>query len=301
MQWEYDKPYTIFLCVTCFVTPLIVTVVSYASVMKVACHQAHEKPPTMVGEIEAEHSFMATYNQSIHIPDGDEPAMTDKKQMGIGKIRRAELEPQSVGEEAKSANSPCHSDRESNSDGDMIFSAEINRQKQYNKKEKGPTLGFSTAFKQVLSDGNAQEFMSKKSAKSKNQIAPDNFERSPNSVRVANEEGIPREISTKFTERSKKARKMNLSVFTERNDFINPAGALSRIHPTYSSERSGWIREKSFKSNLGIIPEEKERKDSPMSHARGGKISLGHLARVREWMCVRLTNKEKTETVLKRK
>jgi len=25
------------------------------------------------------------------------------------------------------------------------------------------------------------------------------------------------------------------------------------------------------------------------------------LARVREWMCVRLTNKEKTETVLKRK
>ena len=308
VQWEYDKPYTIFLCVTCFVIPLIVTVVCYASVMKVACHQAHEKPPTMVGEIEAEHSFTATYNQSIHIPDVDEPAMTDEKQMGIGKIRRAEWQPQSAHEEAKSANSRCYTDRASNNNGDMIVPAEINTQKEYSKKEKGPT-DFSTAFKQevnvsVLSDENAQEIMSKKSVKSNDQTARDKDERLPNCVRVANEEGIPLENSTKFTERNKKAMKMNPSVLTERNVFINPSGALSRIHPTYASESSGWIREKSFKSKLGIIPEENERKsreDSTMSHAKESKISLGHLARVREWMCVRLTNKEKTETVLKRK
>lgn len=292
---------------TCFVTPLIVTVVCYASVMKVACHQAHEKPPTMVGEIEAEHSFMATYNQSIPVPDVDEPAMTDEKQMRIGKIRRAEWGPQSVREEAKSTNSSCHSDPASNSNGDMIVPAEINRQKEYNKKEKRSTVDFSTAFKQeanvsVVSEGNALEIMSEKSVKSNNQTAPDKVERSaPNCVRVANEEGIPRQ---KFTERNKEARKMNLSVLTERNVFINPTGALSRIYPTFSSERSGWIREKSFKSKLGIIPEEKERKDwkdSPMSHVKGSKISLGHLARVRDWMCVRLTNKEKTDTVLRRK
>ena len=309
VQWEYDKPYTIFLCVTCFVTPLIVTVVCYASVMKVACHQAHEKPPTMVGEIEAEHSFMATYNQSIHTPDVDEPAMIDDKQMGIGKIRRAEWQPQSAHEEAKSANSSCHSDRASNNNGDMIVPAEINTQKKYNKKEKGPTAYFSTAFKQeakvsALSDGHAQEIMSERSVKSNNQTAPDKVERLPNCVRVANEEGIPLENSTKFTERNKKAMKMNPSVLAERNVFINPSGVLCRIHPTYSRESSGWIREKSFKSKLGIIPEENERKsreDSTMSHAKESKISLGHLARVREWMCVRLTNKEKTETVLKRK
>ena len=277
--------------------------------MKVACHQAHEKPPTMVGEIEAEHSFMATYNRRIHIPDVDDPAMTDGKQMGNGKIRRAEWGPLSVDEAAESANSRCHSDRASNSNGDMIVLVEINRQKEYNKKEKGPTVDFSTAFKQeanvsVLSDGNAQEIVSKESVKSNNQVPPDVVQRSPNCVREANEGAIPRENSAMFTERNKQAREMNLSVLTERNVFFNPAGALSRIHPTYSSERSGWIREKSLKSKLGIIPEENERKDweeSPVSHLKGGKMSLGHLARVREWMCVRLTNKEKTETVLKRK
>ena len=278
--------------------------------MKVACHQAHEKPPTMVGEIEAEHSFMAAYNKSIHIPDVDEPAMTDEKQIGIGKIRRAEWRPQSVGDEAKFVDSRCHSDRASKRNGDMIVPAEINTQKEYNKNEKGPTVDFSTAFKQevnlsVLSDSNAQEIMGKKSVKSNDQTAPDNVEHLPNfAVRVANEEGIPVENSTKFTERNKTAMKMNPSVLTERNVLSNPSGALSRIYPTYSSESSGCIREKSFKSKLGIIPEENERKDwedSTMSHVKKSKISLGHLARVREWMCVLLTNKEKTETVLKRK
>lgn len=263
----------------------------------------------MVGEIEAEHSFMATYNRSIHIPDVDDPAMTDEKQMGNGKIRRVEWGPESVDEEAKSAaNSRCHSNRATNSIGDMIVPAEINRQKEYNKKEKRSTEDFSTVFKQeenvsVLSDEKAQGIMSKKSDKS-NQVALDIAQSSPNRVRVANEGVIPLENSAKFTERNKQTWKMNLSVLTERNVFINPAGALSRIHPTYSSERSGWIRENSFKSKLGIIPEENERKDweeSARPHVKGGKISLGHLARVREWMCVRLTNKEKTETVLKRK
>ena len=290
VQWEYDKPYTIFLCVTCFVTPLIVTVMCYASVMKVACHQAHEKPPTMVGEIEDEHSFISTYNQSIHIPDIDDPAMTEQEQMRHGSIRRAEWGLESVNEEAKSANSSYHRDSSkdrANSNGDMIVPAVI-----------------SEGNVSFLCDGNAQAIMSKKSAKT-NQIASDIVQSSPNCVGVANERVIPRENSAKFTERNEQVRKMNLPVLTERNVFINPAGALSRIHPAYSGERSGWIRENSFKSKLGIIPEEnagrKDWEEIPMSDIKGCAISLGHLARVREWMCVRLTNKEKTETVLKRK
>lgn len=290
------------------------TVMCYASVMKVACHQAHEKPPIMVGEIEAEHSYMATYNQSNAIPDVDDPVMTDEEQLGNGKIRRAECGQENVGElETKSTNSRCHEysskDTESNSNGDMVVPAEINTQMEYhNKKQKELKVDFSTAFKQeanvsVLSGAKAQEIVSKKLAKS-NQLASDILKSSPNCVRVANEGVISRENSAKFTENNKQARKMNLSVLTERNVFINPAGALSRVHPAYSGKRSGWTKEDSFKSKLGIIPEENEIKDweeSPMSYTKGRTISLGHLARVREWMCVRLTNKEKTETILKRK
>jgi len=266
----------------------------------------------MVGEIEDDHSFMATYNQSIHIPDVDDPAMTDEKHVGNGKIRRAEWGPEKRGEEAKSVNSRCRSDRTSNSNGGMIVLAEINMQKEQNKEEKGPTVDISTAFKQeanvsVLSDGNAHEIMSKESVKpeSTSQAAADRVERSPSCVRAANEGVIPQGNFTKFTEMNKQTRKMNLSVHTEGNVFINPAGVPSQIHPTYTSERSERIRENSFKSKLGmIIPEENEKKDwgeSPMSHVKGDEKSLGHLARVRAWMCVRLTNKQKTEAVLKRK
>lgn len=278
-----------FLCVTCFVTPLIVTVMCYASVMKVACHQAHEKPPTMVGEIEAEHSFETTYDRSIHIPDVDDPAMTKEEQMGQGKIRRADWGLESVSEEAKSANSRW--DRDSSND-------RVNSNREIIVPDVIDEANLSD-----LSDGNAQEIMRKKWANN-NQVASDIVKRLPSCVRVASERMILRENSAKFTKKERQARKMNLPFLTERNIFFNPTGPLSRIHPTYSGERSGWTRENSFKSKLGIIPEENERKDweeIAMSHNKRRTISLGHLARVREWMCVRLTNKEKTETILKRK
>lgn len=44
---------------TCFVTPLIVTVVCYSGIMKVACHQARQKPPITFGRFsvsEPDHS-----------------------------------------------------------------------------------------------------------------------------------------------------------------------------------------------------------------------------------------------------
>ena len=63
VQWEYDKAFTIFLSVTCFVTPLIVTVVCYSSVLRVARHQARVKPPVKVG------SFSASKNVYSSIPD----------------------------------------------------------------------------------------------------------------------------------------------------------------------------------------------------------------------------------------
>ena len=86
VQWEYDKAYTIFLSVTCFMTPLIVTVVCYISVMKVACRQAREKPPVTVGrfsESEPKHSITAIRDESnAEVPDGKKT----KKCKNHGKI-----------------------------------------------------------------------------------------------------------------------------------------------------------------------------------------------------------------------
>ena len=85
VQWEYDKVYTIFLSVTCFVTPLIVTVVCYTGVMKVARRQAREKPPTTVGRFS---------ESELHseVPDVSKAAMADgkneKTQENSGKIGR---------------------------------------------------------------------------------------------------------------------------------------------------------------------------------------------------------------------
>lgn len=69
VQWEYDKAYTIFVWFICFVAPLIVTVVCYSRVMKVACRQAREEPPIAVGR----------FSVSEQIPDaGQEPGADGK-------------------------------------------------------------------------------------------------------------------------------------------------------------------------------------------------------------------------------
>lgn len=55
----------------------------------------------------------------------------------------------------------------------MIVFVEINRQKEYNKKEKGLIVDFLIVFKQevnvfVVSEGNVLEIMSEKFVKSNN-------------------------------------------------------------------------------------------------------------------------------------
>lgn len=73
VQWEYDKAYTIFLSVTCFVTPLIVTVVCYSGVLRVARRQARDKPPVKVG------SFSAPEHDHSTIPDVSKAEVVDGK------------------------------------------------------------------------------------------------------------------------------------------------------------------------------------------------------------------------------
>lgn len=87
VQWEYDKPYTIFLSVTCFVTPLIVTVVCYTSVMRVARRQAREKPPITIGRFSASEldNSIAPDVSTAQVNDGKK----EKKCRNCGKENRA--------------------------------------------------------------------------------------------------------------------------------------------------------------------------------------------------------------------
>lgn len=69
--------------------------------------------------------------------------------------------------------------------------------------------------------------------------------------------------------------------------------------------KRAWTRVDLFNSELAIIPEESETGDTRQGL---GLVSLqnhtrthGHLARMREWMAVRLMNKEKADVVLHRK
>lgn len=92
VQWEYDKAFTIFLSVTCFVTPLIVTVVCYSSVLRVARHQARDKPPVKVG------SFCASEHAHSAIPDVSEATIPDvsKGEVVDGKIEEESKKPGKV-------------------------------------------------------------------------------------------------------------------------------------------------------------------------------------------------------------
>ena len=76
------------------------------------------------------------------------------------------------------------------------------------------------------------------------------------------------------------------------------------MNPAESHAKPAWAKEDTFKAEQGIIPEKNETEDSQdkaMSFTKRRTISLGHLARVREWMGERLMNNENTEAILKTK
>ena len=95
IQWEYDKAFTIFVTVTSLVTPLIVTVVCYSSVLRVARRQARDKPPIKVGSFSvSEHAHSAIPDVRVSeatIPDGSKTEVVD------GKIEEESKKPGSVG------------------------------------------------------------------------------------------------------------------------------------------------------------------------------------------------------------
>lgn len=277
--------------------------------MKVACHQARERPSTTIGEIKAEHSYMATYNQTNDIPDVNNLAVIiDEKQTENGKLRRVACKEENVVEKTKeeigSTNRHCCNSLKAlaSNNRDMVVVAEINTQIDSRKKEEeevGP-VDFLNGSNQEP-DVSGQAIISKKKS-----TGPENIlKRSTNVSRVWDERAMFGENpAAKFIAGKERAKRMTLPVLTVRNVSINPADAMSRMNPARSRAKSAWTRDVSFESKLGIISEENETKDlqeNLISVTRGRTISRGHLARMKEWMAVRLINKEKTEAILKRK
>ena len=93
VQSEYDKAFTIFVTVTCLVSPLIVTVLCYSSVLRVARREARDKPPIKVGRFSlgvSEHAHSAIPDVRVSeatlsdvsettIPDGSKTEVVDGK------------------------------------------------------------------------------------------------------------------------------------------------------------------------------------------------------------------------------
>ena len=92
--------------------------------------------------------------------------------------------------------------------------------------------------------------------------------------------------------------------FSRRDPELSCVNAESfHENPKLYRLKRAWTCVHMFDSELAIIPEEGETGDTQQGL---GLVSLhtrthGHLARMREWMAVRLMNKEKTDVVLHRK
>ena len=105
VQWEYDKAFTIFLTVTCFVTPLIVTVLCYSSILRVARRQARDKPPIKVGSFNAsERAPSAIPDVTISeatVPDVSEATTADVSKAAFPDVSKAEVVDGKIEEESK--------------------------------------------------------------------------------------------------------------------------------------------------------------------------------------------------------
>jgi len=263
VQWEHNKAYTIFLSVTCFALPLIVTIVSYASVMKVACHQAHETLPITVGEIEV--ALQVTPHYSPSIPD---VRITRKP------IRQTDCFP------------------------DNIIKGETT----------APISSNGTFLKYYLND---LELTKDNVILAQNPIKLDASTTQRNEVRLDLSE---KEAKVAFSNRamSKKMSFLDLVKRKKRKNSIVPGNSLQktrnnstifRVNPEIFREdpnlyrlRSAWTSEELCGHELGIISEENGEHGT-----RRNQTSLGDLARVREWMAVKMKNKEKSEAVLQRR
>lgn len=232
--------------------------------MKVACHQAHETLPITVGEIEV--ALQVTPHYSPSIPD------------------------------VRTARKPK---RQTDCFPDNIVKGETT----------APISSNGTFLKYYLND---LELTKDKVILAENPIKLDASTTQRNEVRLDFSE---KEAKVAFSNRamSKKMSFLDLVKGKKRKNSIVPGNSLkksrnnstiSRVNPEIFREdpnlyrlRSVWTSEELCGHELGIISEENEEHHG----TRHNQTSLGDLARLREWMAVKMKNKEKSEAVLQRR
>ena len=305
VQWEHNRAYTIFLCVTSFVAPLFVTVVSYASVMKVACHQAHETLPAMVGVIKAELDHVTTHDSRV---------IADVR-CARNNLKRVRCGTEKMTVEVRNGLSRSN-DHFFESDWNDLASkdkavklnANLRAQKDTHKEIKrnlskieADVTASNCARSQTTVYGNLTKVREldrwiEADYKPRNLLKKSSRKESRKTNKTETSQGFP----AKVRENNKTDKKRTFPVIGKGKDSIYPAYSITpelfHENPKVYRLRRAWTREDFIGSELGIIPEEDETQDS-----RPDQKSLGHLARVREWMTVKLKNKERAEAILQRK
>lgn len=269
VQWEYDKVFTVFISVTCFVIPLIVTVVCYLSISRVAHRQARDKPPVNIG------SFSATdYNLTI-IPDVSKVTIPDvsEAEVAVGKGRVLCGKENRAFMADSERNKVKASFTQGESELNVIKSAEHN-----NSAVQGPSRVVKIFDQERDPDhrkhvaGKPENVVTGKERKEQNSVS--------RSVGGSHVNPFVIVVASGNTETSAKHS-------ADPNIYSSARIGKSRVSPVaaVSSVRNSWIEENPQREQLVVIKEKDEETDSRkdfVSHKRS-------TAQKRGWMAERRT------------
>lgn len=277
--------------------PLIVTVFSYASVMRVACHQAHESPQLKVGQIEQkvasegakENPFVLDVNELMKVGDKHEnPCLSERRN------EKQELELSVV----------CNM-TEKNKVEDVVESMKsvwrdqrLQKRRERTYVEKVVVRHIEQPCDEIMLPSLGQRNRSNDTLHALRMALDCKYV-----DQVLNKVPCP-EVSRTNEDSSREERVM----------LGDPASESSRLDTKVLSEdpeicrlRKAWKGVDLSESDVGMTVKEDEKEVSrreqlePESTKSNKTINVGHFARAREWMFSKKTSKEMTDAVLHRK
>ena len=269
VQWEYDKVFTVFISVTSFVIPLIVTVVCYLSISRVAYRQVRDKPPVNIGNFSAT-DFDPTIIPDVSkvtIPDVSEAEVVDRKgQVLCGKENRAFM-----------ADSECNKVKASLAQGESE-STVVKLAEHNNSAVQGPSRKVKMFDQERDPDhrkhvaGKPENVVTGKERKEQNSVS--------RSVGGSHINPFIIVVASGNTETSAKHS-------ADPNTYSSARIGKSRVSPAaaVSSVRKPWIEENPQREELVVIQEKDEETDSRKDFVSQKRSA----AQKRGWMAERRT------------
>lgn len=277
--------------------PLVVTVFSYASVMRVACHQAHETPQLKVGQIEQkftsdgakENPFVLGVNELMKVGDKHEnPTLSERRH----EEQELELslmcnmtETNKVEDDVENIKSVWGDQR-------------LQKRRKRKNVEKEVALHIEQPREKIILPSLGQRNRSSDTLHALRMALECQYV-----DQVLNKVPCP-EVSRTNEDSSREGKVMP----------GDPASESSRLDTKVLSEdpeicrvRKAWKGIDSSESDVGTTVKEDEKEVSrreelePESAPSNTTLHVGHFARAREWMFLKKTSKEMTDAVLHRK